>query len=472
MKKTVATALCLILFAAFVTPLFSGCSALWDVEQQTGPEEHTTAEPADTEEKGEPVRIHQYDPDNVLMAEAYLEAAPGADLDGMDVFLTGPMTSLLSPDGAKYISKEISERNRAVEKKLNVKLDFSAVDADTMFDDAAAAIAAGMYYTDVMLLPVGSVGKFYSGGELSNLNSLPFLDLSRPYFDQGSVAALTAGGFTLGFSADACPTLSYLPALYYNRAALTDGSLEEAARSGSLTWDLVLAAAEEGKAALGEDAAAFGAGFKLALPETVYASFGGAVTSTAGEYPTVAISEDILARSSSISKAVSGAFIKGDKSGKAFKEGAAVFMIDYVGKAKYRHAEGVDWAILPLPTEKEGDVTRSLVSSDCPVFTVIAGTETGEETALVLTALCAASYGVVPEHYVDEVLVTSMRSNEAADMLDIIRKTAVFDLAVAVSGESDEILDGTLGAVRSAATGDVFAAAAAAANDALRATFD
>ena len=105
------TALILALLCA--ASLFCACSYPRSEETET---ESAIASPTETEKARDPVRIHAYDPDNVIRAKAYLEEAPGGDLGGMDIFISGPSAAALSPDGATYISKEISDRTAPSKK--------------------------------------------------------------------------------------------------------------------------------------------------------------------------------------------------------------------------------------------------------------------------------------------------------------------------------------------------------------------
>lgn len=418
--------------------LLFACSERAPEEAETGP---VTAAPTETETASEPVKIHSCDPDNEVRSKAYLSEAPGGDLGGMDIFISGPFVKTLSPDGASYISKEITERNRAVEEKLNVKLDFSEVDAASMLADAASSVASGMYYTDVMLLPFSTVGAFFSAGCLYNLESLPYLDLSRPYFNQRSVTALSPGKYCLGFASDAYPLLRETPALFYNRAAEGDdpGALERAARDGTLTWDFVLSTAEASASLLGDGAYAVSVGNPTAtFPQTVFVSETGRIISTSSSVPAVGYVPEWLWATASVVGRISASAPDKDEGAELFKNGKVAYRIEYVKNAVTLNGEA-EFGVVPLPKATAESDCRALVSPYCPVFTVIAGTKNSAEISLVLSSLSAASYGVIPEHYVDEIIVTSMRDDKSGDMLDLISKTADFDFSSAFSGSSSAV---------------------------------
>ncbi|MBQ6263130.1 MAG: hypothetical protein IJK58_06410 [Clostridia bacterium] len=462
----------LVLTMLFASSVLGSCS----YERPEGPDTEQTADvPTETDAPADPVKVHAYDPDNVVRSKAYLEEAPGGDLGGMDIFISGPSAPMLSPDGASYISKEISERNRAVEQKLNVKLDFSEVAAADLYADAAASVASGMYYTDVMTVPIGSVGSFFTAGCLTNLESLPYLDLSAPYFNERSVTALSPGKYCLGFASDAYPLLRETPALFYNRAIEGDdpGMLERAAKDGTLTWDFVLTAAQTNLSALGEGSFAVSVGNPAAtLPQTVFLSGTGRVLTTTPSVPTVAFAAEWLAVPSSVVNAISASSPGKDEGADLFKGGKVAYRIEYVKNAASLNGEATEFGVVPLPKITAEGEYRALVSPYCPVFTVIAGTKNSAEISLVLSSLSAASYGVIPEHCVDEVIVTAMRDDKSGDMLELISKTAEFDLSSAISGASSAVAAAVnyIGQAAAGSGGD-FALIAASANAALAELF-
>ncbi|MBR6915840.1 MAG: hypothetical protein IKN36_05735, partial [Clostridia bacterium] len=260
------------------------------------------------------------------------------------------------------------------------------------------------------------------------------------------------------------------PALFYNRAIEGDdpGMLERAAKDGTLTWDLVFASAETNISLLGDGAFTFSVGNPAAtLPQTVFLSGTGRVITTAPPVPTVAFAAEWLAPSSAVTSKISGSSPAKDEGAELFKNGKVAYRIEYVKNAVTVNGE-TKFGVVPLPKITAEGEYRALVSPYCPVFTVIAGTQNSEEISLVLTALSAASYGVIPEHFVDEIIVTAMRDDKSGDMLDLISKTAEFDLSSAISGASVPVGETVnyIGRAVSGAGGD-FAALASAANAAL-----
>ena len=460
-KRIVLRWLATVLALALLLPV-TGCSKTGKAAPETASPAETAAPdtPVTPETDGRaPVTIHSYDPDNEIRSKAYFDSVGKDNFSGLDLFITGPSVSRMDPDGATYMSKELRDRKTAVEKKLNVKVNLTSADPATMLDEATAAIASGMYYTDVMLLPIGEVGTFAASGTLMNLRSVPALDLAAPYFDAGSVAALSAGYETYGLASDACPALTELPALYYNKELVADykgKSIRSVALDGGLTWDVfweVLAAA---KANLDEGQYSVSAGsMKSRLPETVHVANGGTIVSS-GELktPAVEFSPKSLKWSVFFGNGMltdeRALFTKAKTAAAAFSEGKTAFIFETVGGAVSLYGGGAEWGILPMPKPSADSPYRSLASPDASVFTVIRGTENSYEIGKMLSALSAWSYGVVPERYVDEVLMTMMSGNDSGDVLDVISKSAVYDLSTAFGPASEALADGTYGFIRRA----------------------
>ncbi|MBR6290602.1 MAG: extracellular solute-binding protein [Clostridia bacterium] len=453
--RCLAAALALALLFAV-----TGCTGGERSAPETADSGETVTPETTAPETRDPVKIHAYDPDNEIRSRVYFDSVGDDNFAGLDLFITGPSVSRMDADGATYMSKELRERKTAVEKKLNVKINLTQAEPATMLDEATAAIASGMYYTDVMLLPLGEVGNFAASGTLMNLRSVPALDLTAPYFDAGSVRALSAGFETYGFASDACPVLTELPALYYNKDAVPDyggESLREVALKGGLTWDVFLETLSAVRADLGEGEYSVGAGtLGKRLPETVHVSRGGSMISS-GELvsPTVSFTPQTLTWSVNIMNGLltdgSGLVSNANGSVRNFREGDLAFLFETVGEGSNLYGRGVSWSVLPVPRSSSSETYRSLASPDTPVFTVIRGTENAYDIGKTLSALSAWSYGVVPERYVDEVLMTRMSGNDAGDVLDVISKSAVYDLSTAFGPVSEALADGTYGFIRRAA---------------------
>ncbi len=398
---------------------------------------------------------HTGDPDLPVMASAYLKALPNRDFDGATFLITSPDTALYDPDGLNYLSDTVSARNRMVEDKYNITVSAVTAEAESMLDDAKAAALAGMYYSDVMSIPLGLVSSFASAGVLTNLRSLPALDLSKPYFNASSVSAMSAGYAVYGAAGEATPASQDLTAVFFNRdlmASLTDTSPYDEAANGSFTWDRFFEYAALCNTADGSIGAVSAGDTSN---DAIYVSAGGSyVASHAGSTPTVAVTHESLTAPINISARIreseSTAGVTAETAAGVFAAGGALLTVGSIRDIDSYRSADVNIGVLPMPKADADSPIRSAVGASAQVMTVTAGATGGEFVGLVMSGLCAASYGYVTEKYVDYLHVTVLPDNRSADMLDIISKSAVYDFAAVFGDISEAVKDGTVGIVRKA----------------------
>lgn len=329
-----------------------------------------------------------------------------------------------------------------------------SADVDSMLEDVKQSALAGMYYSDIMSIPLKSIYTFASAGVLTNLNSVPALDLTEPYFNASSVSAMTAGYETYGVAGEATPASADLPAVIFNRDiadSVIASSLYDEAQAGKFTWDRFFEYASLCDASSGVAGAVCEVGSAY---DAIYVSCGGSyVSSGVGKIPTVDITYESVAlpmkAASNIGSLSSGVGIGAAEAADAFAAGGALFTVGYLRDLDRYRTGDVNIGILPMPKADEDCEIRSLVSSSAPVLTVASGATGGDIGGLVISALCASSYGYITEAYDNYLHVTTLPDNRSADMLEIISSTAIYDFTT-VFGESDMTLyDGTVGIIRS-----------------------
>lgn len=411
-------------------------------------------EPLQTEApQPETIVLHGGNPDNAVWAEAYLKSLPDADYDGASFFITSPETVLFDPSEVKYMSEVIYARNKAVEEKYNIKIGCGKSDISSMLDGAAAAVNSGMYYSDIMSIPMEYVGEFAVSGVLENLRSLPFLDLSEPYFNASSVNALSAGDMIYGAAGESTPSLSAMPVVYFNKTLLssvTETSPYDDALRGELTWDKLL---EYAALADGADGIAGAAVSEGDVSDIVFASAGEKfINSAERTVPTVGFADGAMDAPAPYVRKI---FDLGDKNGisradasAAFREGSVMFTVGYLSDISSYLSESVSLGILPIPKISADAPYRSLVNGTAPVMTVMKGPANSSMVSLTLSAINAASYGYIAEKYVDYLHITALPDNRSAYVLEEINRSAVYDLSSAFHSVYPEIWDNTRGLVR------------------------
>lgn len=406
----------------------------------------------------ETVIKHTGDPDNAVRAEAYLASLPERDFDGASFIITAPDPFLFEPSEISYISEDISARNREVEEKYGVTISAEKSDIGTMYEQARTSTAAGMFYSHVMIMPQMNVPTFDAAGLLMNLRSMPCLDMTQPYFNASSVAALSVGDRTLGIAGEALPASTGLTALVYNKnvaQALGEDTLYDSALDGSLTWDTIneyYASA----AALGYIGGVTAGGEAI---DAVYISTGSSYISSAeGRTPSVAVanySMNAAATQYRTMRTIAAGFgIDTSGAVEAFREGNVLFTIAKLSELDSLNSQNVALGVLPLPktvsvdSDAQSTPYRQLADGTSEVFTVTADVTDSIMVSLVLSALNAASYGKITESLADYLHATLLPDSRSADIYELMAKSAVYDMACVYSATSDELAAGTVELVR------------------------
>lgn len=412
----------------------SGTSA--DPEETGSKAQTETSAPVESESEGDET-VYRYagNPDYPLLADAYLNALPDMDFGGKTFIITSPDTTFLDPDAVRYVSDTVKKRNDAVCEKYNINIEVTESDPATMIEEAKKARLAGMYYTDIMCLPISEVCVFDAEDLLMNLRSLPHLDLSRPYFNASSVEAMTVGYRTLGVAGEATPT-SDLPCVIFNRSALgktVSNELYSLAEDGDITWDKLFEyfAIAEGMDAVTSSVLAGGESV-----DCIFASLGEKFISSSGNIvPTVATQRNSFDWSATYARpmlsATSAAGILREDAAKAFSEGKALFTVGKVEELDDYRTTDVQVGILPMPKMTADASYCSLAGDTSLVMTVPAGTTNNEMISLVLSGMNAASYGYVTEQNATYLHASTLPDNRSADMFELIERGTVYDFTSA-----------------------------------------
>lgn len=411
-----------------------------------GVTEDTEENSADTEKvEDETLYLYTGDPDNPLLAEAYLASLPSHDFNGATVIITSPDTAFFDENEVRFLSDTVRARNEAVEAKFNVNVECTLTSSETMIEEAKKASLSGMYYTDVMCVPFEDVGVFDTQNLLMNLRSLPYLDLSAAYFNQSSVSALTAGDKVLGVAGEATPATD-LPCIIYNKTlaeATGITGLYDTALAGGFTWDVFFQYVALGDALSGVSGAAVS---DEAYYDSILASSGETAVSTAvGKTPSVALTSKSLDLSSAYVKTMlasaSSEGITKETAAEAFKNGKVLFTVGTLGSLDTYRTSALSTGILPMPKQSTEQDYVTKVPSDALVMCVPAGTTKCELTSLVLSALNAASYGIITEKNASYLHVNTLPDNRSADVVEVISRSVTYDFLTAFEKDVPALTD-------------------------------
>jgi len=432
---------------------------------------------------------YETEEDYYAVSEDYLASLPKKDYGGNAFFITTPSIEYIDPDNTdNTVNRMIFERNRKIEEKYNISIITSLAAANTILTESRHAVEAESYYTDLMMIPLYMTGQFRLEGVLSNLRSLPFLDLDSPYFNSESVSMTTAGYSVYGVAGQATLSPSAFSAIFFNRNLVEQAGLEmpySLVTSNQWTWDRFF----EYTSAIttlngdGEDRLhTVGVQNNASrLADLVFVSCGNSfVTSVSKAVPQIAFTaSDAEYAVSAAHRILTDPDALVDASANAierFAEGNTLFLCEYLSVIPQITDSKAHWGVLPLPLQQENDTYRTLISNNELIFTVPKNHTNGEFAAIILSALNAGSYGYLYSEYVNHSMTYTLRDNDSANMLELILDTAAFDFALAFGNSYPAVSAGTYGLIREAAqTNDLatrFDAASAAVHDALTKDFN
>lgn len=400
-------------------------------------------------------------------AEKYLAELPERDFEGEVFFITTTDSSYISPDESMgAVSRLALERNTEIEDKLNITLLTTVTTSENMLDELKKAVAADLYYTDLLMLPIYTVGTFKMSDTLINLRSLPFFDLDKPYFNSDS-SDMTSGGYsTYGVAGDASLSPESFSAVYVNKALLSmlekePSELYSEVRDGKWTWDKYLTLTE----ALGDiNASADGQKYYTTtsgsssdrLPDLIFKASGKDFVSTGiRRVPVVGYTPKTTEKvMDTLEKIYTDPYKIIDASAggvNIFAKGESLFLIEYTSMMHTLADSVSEWGIVPLPKEAEAGKYRTLVSNKESVFAVPVNHTNGEYAAITLSYLNAASYGYIYDEYVNDAMLHLLRDNYSVEMLDMIIDTPAFDFALAFGNAYPTIAQATYRLIRDCA---------------------
>lgn len=454
-----------LLIPALMLPLTS-CDMIIinDMSWNNVSDPETESNISDSEPSYTPVEYtpYQQKEDYSAMSEAFLDALPQRNFDGAVFFITTPSTDYIDPDNTEdTVSRMIYDRNRMIEERYNVSIIPSLADVGTMLTEVKQAADSEMYYTDLMMIPLYMTGQFRLDNVLMNLRSLPFLDLTAPYFNSESVSMTSAGYDTYGVAGHATLSPSAFSAMFFNRDLVEAAGMDQPfslAANRTWTWDRFF----EYTAAVsdlngGEPCYTVGAQNNASrLADLIFVSCGNSyIHAERKTTPILDFSPDSARYALTAANRIltdSGAVI--DPAANAiemFADGKMLFLTEYLNIIPQMTDSQADWGVLPLPLQEEHDLYRTLVSNNELIFTVPAHHNNGEFVSVILSALNAGSYGSLYDEYINQTLTYHLRDNDSANMLELILDSAAFDFALAFGNSYPAVAQGTYALIRESA---------------------
>ena len=182
MKKTVCLLLCLLMAGSLLASCGNGDAETKQTETKPSADSNTDTESESVEE-----------------TESFDPGLPDMNFDGRTFsFLTKSAatynewaeTSLLSEGtNGEVLNDAVYTRNAYVEETYNCKI--GVIESGDFGKDVGNAVTAGDIIYDVVMPPLNDVGTRVKKGQLVDLTTVGNLDLSKPWWDQRSIADLS-----------------------------------------------------------------------------------------------------------------------------------------------------------------------------------------------------------------------------------------------------------------------------------------
>lgn len=393
----------------------------------------------------------------------FLKRIAGANYKGATVKIVSAKNSLVIPDenSGKIINDDLVERNAAVESFLNVSLLCEQKDAATMLEEIRAAVRAGDYYADAIMIPQSYIGTYFSQGALMNMRGLPGFESDVGFYYESAVDAGSGGDAVYGVAGAASLNSDGLCGVYFNKDIIEKCSLEDPytlADKGLWTIDKYTEYVNAAKA-LGDNY--FGYTSQNAstyLTDLLYFASGNTLTvSKIGSYPTLNMGGDNV--KTSVDK-IRAATAQGFSSSaldaiEAFQSGNTLFLIDTLDTMKTLANSSVNWGLLPLPKAdaKQADYLSLAYYENAMFFCAVPTITNYELCSDLIACINIMSYGYTPEAYVNNASVYYLRDNQSIRMLAKIVENPVFDFAYSFSSNNASIPSATFMALRKAVSG-------------------
>ena len=356
------------------------------------------------------------------------------------------------------INDAVFNRNSVISERYDVKfVEIDVADYFSQQTEIARSAQSGTDEYDIATLkPEAVVSSFISNGYIMNLKDIPYMDLTKPWYDQNSIQQMSLGGQVfavmgdmLTMDDDATAAVFFnkklaaangLPDLYQmviDGTWTIDRLTEYAAMAANDTnGDGVMDEKNDTWGALSEFASTFalisGSGKTMITKDDTDTPVN---TSTDERY--VAMYEKVLKLQNNWDITLYAESVGGyndvwtECMDVTFQSDRALFNVCWLNRASLFREMETDFGILPMPKYDEAqDTYSSFVHMYCANCIVVPKTNQDfSRTGVIVEALSAESmYTLKPAYYEKTLKSKASRDEESAAMLDIIFDTRIFDL--------------------------------------------
>lgn len=439
MKKLCIFIVVLAVFAGFIS-----CSQNTDDENQKN-----TATDAADEKTGEE-------------AADYLDSIkpdiPGADFGGYEFRVltndncthTIPLHTrdiIAEQETGEPINDAVYKRNAEIEEKFNIKIKNIALGTDyTPANTLKNAVSAGDDAYDLMVTYAPGAAQSAAAGHLLNWNTIPYIDMSKPWWFQSAVENLSVGNkIFLSLSDLSISTMHYVYMVYFNKDLQKDFNVEnlyELVRSGKWTFDKISEVTKgitldlNGDGMMNDDDR-YGAIISYAALNFFYAGGNTLTQKDENNYPYLNIATERAVNTFEKAYDICHAdyvrfapeWANENEMRDMFKSGQAFLYFHSLSKIDSLRDMETDFGVLPYPKLDEAQKKySSYIDLHNPLMGVPATVNDLERIGAVIEDLSYLSRKYLVPAYYDTTLKTKFaRDEDSVEMLDIIRDGVVFD---------------------------------------------
>lgn len=415
-------------------------------------------------------------------ARTALDNAPKMDYDGKSFIFTCVSSEAVfgTAEGETVLSREKYNRINTLGDRLNVNIIVTETSYDEMVKGLSDSAGADVVYTHMMTVNASKIGTLSYNELIGNFRELPFIDLTKPYYDADVIAQLSTPTGIYAVYGDGTRDYESLGAVYYNQRlaeSLGYGELEGVVREGAWTLDKMSECVKTAHTAYTE-----GSGYLAAAGNDTeqmlryfFVSSGMESVTQNNKGKLVAQENGALGdRVVGAMKTLLSSYHGGNNDNSAitaFRDAGSLFLVGSVGSVKDIYNMSDVWGILPMPTVDGGTAYRTPIDKSTQVVCFPKGAN-ANETAVMLESLFASSYKLIDAAVRDEFLHRYARNAKAIEMLGFILGDVRSDFVISFGDEYTRYGDNTIGTFISSCYSDkayssVHTAAKAQANKSL-----
>ena len=144
------------------------------------------------------------------------------------------------PESGTALNDETLALVQDVEKTFNCNIEVTVVDPSALFNKIQPSIMAGDKTADMIVSTTWAFGQLIGADLLMDLQSIPTLDLSNPWWNQNVIPKCTLNGEVLAASGSFLTHIEKIWVMFYNKSIWNELNYPDPyqlVRDGEWTWD-------------------------------------------------------------------------------------------------------------------------------------------------------------------------------------------------------------------------------------------